>query len=60
MNIPEPVKLMGMPGSPYTRKMLAYLRYRHIRYELFLGDQATRAGMPKPKVGLHPAVRESV
>ena len=54
MNIPEPVKLMGMPGSPYTRKMLAYLRYRHIRYELFLGDQATRAGMPKPKVGLLP------
>jgi glutathione S-transferase len=54
MNIPEPVQFKGVPGSPYTRKMLAYLRYRHIRYELLLGDQATNAGLPDPKVNLLP------
>ncbi len=54
MAITEPVQFKGMPGSPYTRKMLAYLRYRHIRYELLLGDQADSLGLPKPKVELLP------
>jgi glutathione S-transferase len=54
MNIPEPVQFKGVPGSPYTRKMLAYLRYRHIRYELLLGDQASNSGLPDPKVNLLP------
>ena len=34
--------------------MLAYLRYRHIRYELLIGDRATAMGLPEPKVGLLP------
>ncbi|MEZ5556983.1 MAG: glutathione S-transferase C-terminal domain-containing protein [Pseudomonadales bacterium] len=54
MTIQEPVLFKGMPGSPYTRKMLAYLRYRHIRYQLLLGDQASAAGLPEPKVNLLP------
>jgi glutathione S-transferase len=54
MSLPEPLKLKGVPGSPYTRKMLAYLRFRRIRYELLVGDQATAAGMPAPKVNLLP------
>jgi len=26
----EPLGLKGVPGSLYTRRMLAYLRFRHI------------------------------
>lgn len=54
MSIPASVKLKGAPGSPYTRKMLAYLRFRHIQYQLLLGNQATDEGLPVPKVGLLP------
>ena len=49
----EPVQFMGVPGSPYTRKMLAYLRYRHIPYQMLIGHQAT-SGLPAAKVGLLP------
>ena len=54
MTLTQPLRLMGSPGSPYTRKMLAYMRYRHISYELMLGDQSTGLGLPKPKVELLP------
>ncbi|ATW03977.1 glutathione S-transferase N-terminal domain-containing protein [Sphingorhabdus sp. YGSMI21] len=49
------LELMGAPGSPYTRKMLALLRYRHIDYNIIWGG-ATGApdGYPKPKVQLLP------
>ncbi|MCB1686172.1 MAG: glutathione S-transferase C-terminal domain-containing protein [Pseudomonadales bacterium] len=54
MTIPLPLRFKGVPGSPYTRKMLALLRYRHLPYELLLGDQASALGMPEPKVSLLP------
>lgn len=55
MPLTQPLRLKGAPGSPYTRKMLAYMRYRHITYELLIGDHLV-AGMelPKAKVDLLP------
>ncbi|MCH7744168.1 MAG: glutathione S-transferase [Proteobacteria bacterium] len=54
MNLPVPLKFKGAPGSPYTRKMLALLRYRRIPYELLIGDQAGESSLPNPKVNLLP------
>ncbi|MBD3646407.1 MAG: glutathione S-transferase N-terminal domain-containing protein, partial [Pseudomonadales bacterium] len=54
MAINQPVQFKGAPGSPYTRKMLAYLRYRHIGYEFLIGNQADDMGLPQPKVSLLP------
>jgi glutathione S-transferase len=45
---------MGVPGSPYTRKMLAVLRYRQLPYELLYRNSPRLAALPKPKVELIP------
>jgi len=44
----------GSPGSPYTRKMLALLRYRRIPYRYIQGNTEGKHDLPKPKVGLIP------
>lgn len=50
----EALKLKGVTGSPYTRKMLAYLRFRHIPYEFLIGDQTANPDLPEAKVSLLP------
>lgn len=54
MTLETPLLLSGAPGSPYTRKMLALLRYRHIPYRFFLSGHDTPKTLPTPKVQLLP------
>ena len=54
MSMQADLYIQGAPGSPYTRKMLALLRYRHIPYRYINRGQAEEAGMPRPKVELLP------
>jgi glutathione S-transferase len=50
----DTILFKGSPGSPYTLKMLALLRYRHLPYRLLLGGHDHDFGLPKAKVGLLP------
>ena len=48
-----PLLLSGAPASPYTRKMLALLRYRRIAYRVLLASSGV-PGLPMAKPPLLP------
>jgi glutathione S-transferase len=50
----DAIALSGAPGSPYTRKMLALLRYRRIRYRFLMAGSPQAEAMPSAHVRLLP------
>lgn len=49
-----PLRMLGAPGSPYTRKMRSLLRFRRIDYRMIIAGSKEAAGLPSPKVPLMP------
>ena len=50
----EPLRIVGMPGSPYSRKLRAVLRYRRIPYAWIHTSAPESRGLPAPRVALLP------
>ncbi len=48
------ILLKGLPGSPYTRKMLSLLRYRRLPYRYLHARHGETEDLPQPKVNLIP------
>jgi len=49
-----PLRIVGMPGSPYSRKLRAVLRYRHVPHVWVHHGSPEARGLPEPRVALLP------
>ena len=49
-----PLRLVGAPGSPYTRKMRALLRYRRIPFHFVIRGSVQDRNTPEVPVRLVP------
>src|SRR5262249_37223383 len=49
-----PLRIVGMPGSPYSRKLRAVLRYRHVAHVWVHHGSPEARGLPEPRVALLP------
>ena len=49
-----PLCIVGAPGSPYSRKLRAVLRYRRIPHRWVVRGSAESRGLPAPRVELLP------
>lgn len=54
MTTTEPLRILGSPGSPYSRKLRAVLRYRRIPHAWIHFGSAEAKTLPKPRVSLLP------
>lgn len=52
--VPRPLRIVGVHGSPYSRKVLAALRYRRIPYAWIVQGSAEDHDLPSPRVFLLP------
>jgi len=50
----EPICILGAPGSPYSRKLRAVLRYRRIPHRWVVRGSQEARGLPAPRVDLLP------
>lgn len=53
---PRRLRILGLHGSPYSRKMLAALRYRRIPYTWIVRDSDEDHDLPRPRVFLLPQI----
>lgn len=50
----HPLRIVGVPGSPYSRKLRAVLRYRRIPHAWINQGSPESRGLPQPRVQLLP------
>jgi glutathione S-transferase len=50
------IRIVGMPGSPYSRKLRAVLRYRRIPHAWIHQGSPEARGLPQPRVPLLPQI----